>query len=38
MITLLFSIIVFPALAANKPPEKGEALPVINLPVPRNAE
>jgi peroxiredoxin len=38
MITLLFSIIVFPALAANKPPEKGETLPVINLPVPKNAE
>jgi peroxiredoxin len=36
--TLLFSILIFPALAANKPPEKGEALPVINLPVPKNPD
>ena len=35
---LLFSILVFPALAANKPPEKGEGLPVINLPVPKNPD
>jgi thiol-disulfide isomerase/thioredoxin len=36
MISFLFPIIVFPALAAGKPPEKGEVLPVINLPVPKN--
>jgi peroxiredoxin len=34
----LFAITVFPALAANKPPEKGEALPVINLPIPKNQD
>jgi peroxiredoxin len=38
MITFLFSILVFPALAANKPPGKGEGLPVINLPVPKNPD
>jgi thiol-disulfide isomerase/thioredoxin len=38
MITFLFSINVFPALAANKPPDKGEVLPVINLPVPKNPD
>jgi len=38
LITFSISIQVLPALAANKPPEKGEALPVINLPVPKNAE
>jgi len=38
MITFLFSILVFPALADNKPPEKGEGLPVINLPVPKNPD
>lgn len=26
----------FSALTANKPPEKGEVLPVINLPIPKN--
>jgi peroxiredoxin len=36
--TLLFSMLVFPALAANKPPEKGEVLPVMNLPIPKNPE
>jgi len=35
---LLFSTTVFLALAANKPPEKGEQLPVINLPIPKNPE
>jgi len=35
---LLFSTLVFPALAANKPPEKGEALPVINLSIPKNPD
>jgi peroxiredoxin len=38
MITLLFSITVYPALTAAKPPEKGEVLPLINLPVPKNPE
>jgi protein-disulfide isomerase len=33
-----FSITVFPALAANKPPEKREVLPVINLPIPKNQD
>jgi len=36
--TLLFSMLVFPALAANKPPEKGEMLPVMNLPTPKNPD
>jgi peroxiredoxin len=35
---LLFSEFISPALAANKPPEKGEQLPVINLPIPKNPE
>ena len=35
---LLISTLTFPALAANKPPEKGEGLPVINLPVPKDPE
>jgi peroxiredoxin len=35
---LFFSYLVFPALAASKPPGKGEGLPVINLPVPKNPE
>ena len=35
---LLFSTLAFPALAAGKPPEKGEALPMINLPVPKNPD
>jgi len=35
---LLISILTFPALAANKPPEKGEEMPVINLPVPKDPE
>ena len=36
--TLLFSMLVFPTLAANKPPEKGEVLPVMNLPAPKNPD
>jgi thiol-disulfide isomerase/thioredoxin len=36
--TFLLSTIAFPVLAANKPPGKGEVLPVINLPVPKNPE
>jgi len=38
LITFLFSIFAFPALAVNKPPEKGEGLPVINLPVTKNPD
>jgi peroxiredoxin len=38
IITFLFSTTVFPALAAPKPPQKGEVLPVINLPVPKNPD
>jgi thiol-disulfide isomerase/thioredoxin len=38
LITFSISIQVLPASAANKPPEKGETLPLINLPVPKNAE
>ena len=34
----LFWTPVFPALAANKPPQKGEGLPAINLPVPKNPD
>jgi peroxiredoxin len=35
---LSISTLIFPALAANKPPEKGEVLPVINLPVPKSPQ
>jgi thiol-disulfide isomerase/thioredoxin len=35
---LLFSNLAFSALAADKPPEKGEGLPVINLPIPENPD
>jgi peroxiredoxin len=28
----------FPVLAANKPPQKGEVLPVISLPIPKNPD
>jgi thiol-disulfide isomerase/thioredoxin len=38
IMALLFSIIILSAMAANKPPEKGEVLPVINLPVPKNPD
>ena len=38
IMTFLFSTTVFPALAANKPPQKGEGLPAINLPVPKNPD
>ena len=34
----LLSILSFSVLSANKAPEKGEALPVINLPVPKNPD
>jgi len=38
VVALFFSILVFHASAANKPPQKGEALPTINLPVPKNPD
>jgi len=38
IMTLLFSIIILPVMAANKPPEKGEQLPIINLPIPKIPE
>ena len=38
VVALLFSILAFHASAANKPPEKGETLPIINLPVPKNPD
>jgi peroxiredoxin len=38
VVALLFSILALHALAANKPPEKGEALPTINLPIPKNPD
>jgi peroxiredoxin len=38
IITILCFILVFPAWAANKPPEKGEQLPVMNLPIPKNPD
>ncbi len=37
-IILAFSILGFPAWAANKPPGKGEVLPVITLPIPKNPD
>jgi peroxiredoxin len=38
VMVFLFSILFSPALAASKPPEKGERLPVINLPIPKNPD
>ncbi len=38
LVVLLFSILVFPSLAANKPPEKGEVLPAISLSIPKNLD
>jgi len=35
---LLLSAFTFSVLSANKPPEKGERLPVINLPIPINPD
>jgi len=35
---LLISTLTLATLAANKPPEKGEQLPVINLPIPENPQ
>lgn len=37
VMTFLLLAIISPPFAANKPPEKGEVLPVINLPIPKNA-
>jgi peroxiredoxin len=37
ILTILFSTMVLPAVAANKPPEKGETLPAFNLPIPKNS-
>jgi len=37
-VTLLFSILVIHALAANKPPQKGEVLPIMNFPIPKNPD
>lgn len=36
VVILLALTISFPALSTNKPPEKGETLPVFNLPIPKN--
>lgn len=36
VIPILLLALVFPVLSANKPPEKGETLPVFNLPIPKN--
>jgi len=36
VMTILSLGLTFSALTANKPPEKGEVLPVINLPIPKN--
>lgn len=38
VITILCLILVFQTLAANKPPEKGEVLPVMNLSIPKNPD
>jgi thiol-disulfide isomerase/thioredoxin len=35
---LLLSTLTFSVLSANKAPEKGEVLPAINLPIPKNPE
>ncbi len=35
---LLSFLLFFPALAADKPPEKGEQLPTISLPIPKNPD
>jgi len=37
-VILSLSILVFSASGANKPPEKGEQLPAINLPIPKNPD
>jgi thiol-disulfide isomerase/thioredoxin len=35
---LLFSTLTFSVLSADKAPEKGEVLPVMNLPIPKNPD
>jgi len=35
VIPILLLALVFPVLSANKPPEKGETLPVFTLPIPK---
>jgi len=37
ILIILFSTMILPAVAANKPPEKGETLPAFNLPIPKNS-
>lgn len=36
VLIFLALIVSLPALSTNKPPEKGETLPVFNLPIPKN--
>src|SRR3972149_794720 len=38
VVILLLSTLALSVSSANKPPEKGEVLPAINLPVPKNPE
>ena len=38
VMTLLFSIVLFLPWPPTNPPEKGEQLPVMNLPIPKNPE
>jgi len=38
VITILCFILVFSTLAANKPPQKGEVLPIMNFPIPKNPD
>ncbi len=38
LISFLLPLLVFPVWAANKPPEKGEQLPSMNLPIPKNPD
>jgi thiol-disulfide isomerase/thioredoxin len=38
VITTLCFTLVFPALAASKPPQKGEVLPIMNFPIPKNPD
>ncbi|NWG04433.1 MAG: TlpA family protein disulfide reductase [Syntrophaceae bacterium] len=37
-VAFLLSTLTFSVLSANKAPQKGEALPTINLPIPKNAD
>src|SRR4030066_2269431 len=38
VVILLLSTLALSASSANKPPEKGEVLPVMNLPIPKNPD